>query len=76
MDLQVWVVSLRMRNGERSFGGGGVGGDCDGVVARAVERQRMQGLCWGGGRSSRFQLLDGRSVGALEAMAGNVDWEL
>ncbi len=67
--LQVCVVSLRMRNGERSRGRGG-GTDCEGVVARAVERQRVQVLCWGGCRSSRFQQLDGRSVGAVEAMAG------
>ncbi len=69
--LQVCVVSLRMRNGERSRGRGG-GADCEGVVARAVERQRVQVLCWGNCRSSRFQQVDGRSVGAVEAMAGDV----
>lgn len=64
-------MSLRILNGERSRGGGG-GKDCDGVVARAVERQRMQVLCWRDCRSSRFQQLDCRSVGAVEAMAGDV----
>ena len=65
------VVSLRIRKGERSRGGGGRD-DCEGEVARAVERQRVQGLCWRDCRSSRFQLLDCRSVGAVEAMAGEV----
>ena len=65
------VVSLRIRKGERSRGGGGRD-DCEGEVARAVERQRVQGLCWRDCRSSRFQLLNCRSVGAVEAMAGEV----
>lgn len=65
--LQVCVESLSILNGERSRGGGG-GKDCDGVVARAVERQRMQVLCWRDWRRSRFQELNGRSEGAVEAM--------
>lgn len=67
MNLQVCVVSLSILNGERSRGGGG-GKDCDGVVARAVERQRMHVLCWRGWRRSRFQELNGRNEGAVETM--------
>lgn len=70
-DLLVCVVSLRILNGERVRGSGG-GEDCDGAVSRAVERQRMQVLCCCDCRSSRFQQLDCRSVGALEAMMGNL----
>ena len=64
------VVSLRILNGERKRGGGG-GKNCEGVVARAVWRQRTQVFCWRGGRSSLFQQLDCRNVGAVEAMAGH-----
>ena len=60
-------VSLRILNGERSRGGGG-GRDCAGAVARAVERQRMQVLCWRDWRSSPFQELNGRNEGAVDAM--------
>ncbi len=69
-DVQVCVVSLRILNGERSRGGGGKG--CDGVVARAVERQRTQLRCWRDFRSNPFQQLDCRSIGVAEAMAGDV----
>lgn len=74
MDIQVCVVSLRILNGERSrgSGSGGGGNDCDGMVARAVERQRMQGLCGGDGLSNRFQQVDCRIVGAVDAMGGTV----
>ena len=64
-------MSLRILNGERSRGSGGRD-DCEGEVARAVERQRVQVLCWRDCRSSRFQQLDCRIVGAVEAMAGEV----
>lgn len=64
------LVSLRIRNGERRRGSGGGEEDCDGVVARAVERQRMQGVCWRDCRSRRFQLVGCRVIGAVEAMAG------
>lgn len=66
------VESLRILNGERSRGGGGGGGGCDGVVERAVERQRVQGLRWRDCRSSGFQQLDCRNIGAVEAMAGGI----
>ena len=59
----------RILNGERVFGSGG-GAYCDGVVARAVERQRMHVFCWRDCRSNLFQQLDGRSVGAVVAMGG------
>ena len=65
------VVSLRILKGERVDGSGG-GRDCEGVVARAVERQRMQVLCWRDCRNNGFQQLDRRNVGAVEAMAGQV----
>lgn len=46
--------------------------NCDGgAVSRAVERQRMQVLCCCGCRSSHFQQLDCRSIGALEAIVGD-----
>ena len=69
--MQVCVVSLMILNGDRSRGSGG-GENCDGVVARDVERQRMHVLCWRDCRNSRFKKLDGRSVGAVEAMGMNV----
>ena len=62
---------MRILKGERVRGSGG-SKDCDGAVSRAVERQRMQVLCCCDCRSSRVQLLDCRSVGALEAMMGNL----
>ena len=64
------VVSLRILYGERSRGSGG-GGGCDGVVARAVERQRVQVFGRRDCRSRRFQGLDCRNVGAVEAMVGS-----
>ena len=70
-DLQVCVVSLRILYGDRSRGSGG-GEYCDGVVARDVERQRMQVFCWRDCSNSRFKQLDCRSVGAVEAMGVNV----
>ena len=70
-DLQVCVVSLRILYGDRSRGSGG-GENCDGVVARDVERQRVQVLCWRDCRNSRFKQLDCRSEGAVEAMGMNV----
>ena len=69
------MVSLRILNGERSRVGGG-GDDCEGEVARAVERQRVQVLCWRDCRSSRFQQLDCRIMAAVEAMAGEVSAKL
>ena len=70
-NVRVCVVSLRILNGERSFGSGG-GMDCEGVIARAVERQRMQGLWWRDCRSRWLQRLDCRTVGAVEVMVGDV----
>ena len=69
--LLVCVVSLTILKGERVRGRGG-GKACEGVVARAVERQRMQVLCWRDSRNNRFQQLGRRNAGAVEAMAGQV----
>ena len=64
------MVSLRIRKGERVRGSGG-GTAWEGVVARAVERQRMQVLCWRDCRNNCFQQLGRRNAGAVEAMAGS-----
>ena len=69
--LLVCVVSLRILKGER-VGGSGGGKDCEGVVASAVERQRMQVLCWRDCRNNCFQQLGRRNAGAVEAMTDQV----
>ena len=69
------MVSLTIRKGER-VGGSGGGTECEGVVVRAVERQRMQVFCWRDCRNNRFQQLGRRNAGAVEAMAGQVDWNM
>ena len=72
MSVQVCLVSLIILYGERRRGSGGGTNDGAGLVSRAVERQRRQLLCaLRGCRSSCFQQLDCRSVGAVEVMTGD-----